>query len=229
MISTEAVRCPGCGVTAVQALPTEPSLAADRAVKRMGAHSWRRWLVAVNEWKERWGWWAAVLVLLVNGMTPAAILKALGVEEFIPFFGLVAATAPLSISSTIFFLSCMDSTGTTRQRLVAFFGPLALLTLLFYGLAGPPPLTPSASDPTCPTGYKAITLSAEPGAPAYTSCLPDSSQQGSDTSASLPELLYRLVRSYWLSYGPWRFFVAILTGLTLAFALSKFPLPKSFA
>jgi hypothetical protein len=55
MISTEAVRCPGCGVTAFQALPTRPSAAVDRLSKRMETQSWRRWLFAVNEWKDEWG------------------------------------------------------------------------------------------------------------------------------------------------------------------------------
>jgi hypothetical protein len=220
-ISTEAVHCPGCGVPAVQALDPRPLLSATTAAKSVELHSWSEWLSAFNAWRSHVALMMVLLVALANG--PAAILKALGIEQFIPFFQLVGATAPLSISSMFFFFSCMISTTTRAQRFVAFVAPFSLLTLLFYGVVGPPPLTPS--DRPCPAGYTAITLSAQPGAATFTSCLPDSSQRDADASPSL----LRLAHIYLLSYGPWRCLIAILSGFAVAFAVSRFPLPKSFA
>ena len=66
--------------------------------------------------------------------------------------------------------------------------------------------------------------SAQPGAETFTSCLPDSAGHDANIPPSLPQL----ARIYWLAYGPWRCLIAILSGFTVAFAVSTFPLPKSF-
>ncbi len=181
--------------------------------------SWSDWLGAFNAWTSNVGLMMSLLVALATG--PAAILKALGLEQLVPFFQLVGATAPLSISSMVFFFSWMISTATLAHRFAAFIVPFSLLTALFYGVAGPPPLSPS--DRPCPAGYTAMTLSAQPGADSF-SCLPDSSGHDAITPPSLPEL----ARIYWLAYGPWRCLAAILSGFMVAFAVSTFPLPKSF-
>jgi hypothetical protein len=221
IISTEAAHCPGCSLPAVQALDARPRPAAPTAIKTAEVLSWSDWLAAFDAWWKHVGLMVAVLVALATG--PAAVLKALGLEQLIPFFQLVGATAPLSISSMIFFFSWMISATTVAQRLAAFILPFSFLTALFYGVAGPPPLAPS--DRPCPAGYTEMTLLNQPGLDVIRSCVPDSSRNDALTPPSLPEL----ARIYFLAYGPWRCLIAILSGFVVAFAVSRFPLPKRFA
>jgi hypothetical protein len=188
------------------------------APKSAAVFSWSDWLSEFDAWRKH----LVVMTTLLAALTssPAAILKALGLEQVVPFFQLVGATAPLSISSMVFFFSCMISSTTKAQRLVAFIVPFSVLTALVYGVAGPPPLSPS--DGPCPAGYTAITLPAGPGADTSTSCLPGSSGHDAITPPSLLEL----ARIYLLAYGLWRCLAAILSGFVVAFAVSRFPLPK---
>jgi hypothetical protein len=220
-ISTEAAHCPGCGLPAIQALAARSRPSAPMVAKSAEVLSWSEWLSAFDAWWKHVGLMIAFLVALTAG--PAATLKVLGLDQAVPFFQLVGATAPLSISSMIFFFSCMISTTTNVQRLAAFILPFSLLTTLFYGMAGPPPLSPS--DGPCPAGYTEMTLLKQPGLDVIRSCVPD----GSGRDAITPPSLFELAHIYLLAYGLWRCLIAILSGFVIAFAVSRFPLPKWFA
>src|SRR5271163_132744 len=86
-ISTEAELCPGCGLPAVRALDARLRPSATTASKSTEVLSWSDWLSAFDAWRKHVGLMMVLLVALSSG--PAAILKALGIEEFIPFFQLV--------------------------------------------------------------------------------------------------------------------------------------------